>query len=235
MAANPGQYGISEMASILDVPNNSVFRISHTLREEGYLNYDDSSRKFSLSDKLFSIAVASTGEKRLLELAKESLQNLCDLTGETALVGTLSGHEGIILDQVVSQQPIKFSVDTGLRFPLYTGAPGKVFLAYMNEHERNVLLKKIKMKRFTKTTITTQSELKTVLRQVKLSGVAYDYEEEIEGLHCVAAPVFNADGNVIASIWITGLKFRLNKERLHELSKDVKREADALSARLSVS
>lgn len=91
----------------------------------------------------------------------------------------------------------------------------------------------IELIRFNKNTITDKTKLLDELKQVKQQGVAYDHAEQIEGCHCIAAPVINQYGYPIAAIWVTGPSSRIPTSDFHELGLKVKQAADAVSQQLS--
>ena len=81
------------------------------------------------------------------------------------------------------------------------------------------------------TTLTGVAALRRVLEEARASGLAFDREEEVESLHCVAAPIFNHRGYPIAALWITGPSYRFRREDFARNGKNVKEAADRISAR----
>ena len=78
-------------------------------------------------------------------------------------------------------------------------------------------------------TITEPSQLRTELEKVRKNGYAVDFEEQEEGVRCLAAPVFGPNGEVFAAMSISGPASRLNKGHLNELVPDIKRISAAFS------
>lgn len=232
MATRPAGSGISEMAEALELPKNSVFRILNTLHASGYIQRDESSKTYRLGRKLLSLGYAAVGETNLVEKALDVMRVLRDLTKETTLFGTLLGDEGIVLEQVPSPLPIKFLVEVGARYPLHTAAPGKAMLAFLPESERSAIVNRIEYPRFTARTITSAKDFSAELDDVRISGYAIDHAEQIEGLHCIAAPIFNQHGYPCASIWITGPSVRLPRQNFSKLGEVVIEKAQIISARL---
>jgi DNA-binding IclR family transcriptional regulator len=232
MAKNPKEYSSSELANQLSLPNNSVFRIAATLEGKGFLDKDPDSKKFRLSTKMLSLGYSALGELNIVAQALDILQDLRDATGETALLGIRTGNEGVVLEHVPSAHPVKFLVSPGTRFPLHTAAPGKVFLAYLPERTRNAIIEKMDFHQFRPNTIKNKDELLESLESTLKNGYAIDIAEELEGVHCIAAPVFNYTGNLAAAVWITGPAERLPQKDFKQLGTEAIKQATRLSKRL---
>jgi len=230
MARQPKGCGITEIAGKLGYPKNSVFRILKTLGAKGYLIETD--RLYQLSAKFLAIGYSAVGEAHMVEKAIDVMRELRDEVNETVLLGTLVGNKGVILEQVLSTQPLKVMVDQGHNFALHTAAPAKAMLAYTNQEDRNKIIDSITYTRFTERTLITKRQFVNNLKEVRKKGYATDMAEEIFNLHCVACPIFNHKPEPIASIWITGPSDRLQPERFDEIGGIIGEFALKISRRL---
>ncbi len=219
LSDHPNGLNTTEIAERLRVPKNSVFRITRTLFERGYLHRDESNKSFRLTEKFFHLGSSSSGEQSLIERSLAVMRELRDETRETVLIGTLLGSEGVVLEQVVGKHPFKFMVDPGLRFYLHTAAPGKAILARLPETEAERVLQTMPMPRFTDRTITSVEDFRKELQRVREDGYAVDCAEEFEGQHCVAAAIVNAYHYPIAAIWITAPSTRFPETRFEEIGR----------------
>lgn len=231
LARYPEGLGLSEIAEQLSLPKNSVFRIVSTLCAYEYLVRDEISKRVKLTRKLFLLGSSVLDGNHLLESSLDVLRTVRDLTGETALIGVLAGTKGTVLEQIPSHQPLKFLVDPGTCFPLHTSAPGKVFLAFLPQDEAMQVISHLTLTRYTNNTITAVPALRAELQQVRTQGFGLDMGEEIEGLNCVGAPIFNHQGYPIAAIWVTGPSFRLTQERIEGIAGVVCQNALIISKR----
>ena len=231
LSKNPRGMGISELSRELGMPKNSVFRILTTLYSSGYLQRDDEGRIYSMSRKVLALGYEALDEHSLVEKSLDVMRELRDRTGETVLIGTLLGGEGVVLELVPGNQPIKFLVEIGTRFPLHTAAPAKAILAFLPADEAEARIGKITFRKFTPATIGSAAALRRVLGETRCTGIAFDREEEMESLHCVAAPVFNHRGYPIAAIWITGPSFRFLRGDSARTGAEVREAAQRISAR----
>ena len=231
LAKAPRGMGISELSRELGMPKNSVFRILTTLYSSGYLQRDEEGRIYSLSRKILALGYEALDDLSLVDKSLDVMRELRDETGETVLVGTLVADHGVVLELVPSSQPIKFLVDVGARFPLHTAAPAKAMLAFLPERDLEAQVKRIVFRKFTLSTITSAVAFRRVLDEVRASGMAFDREEEMESLHCVAAPIFDHRGYPVAAIWITGPSYRFREEDFPRLGRKVRQAAERISAR----
>jgi IclR family acetate operon transcriptional repressor len=231
LAKAPRGMGISELSRELGMPKNSVFRILTTLYSSGYLQRDHEGRIYSLSRKILALGYEALDDLSLVDKSLDVMRDLRDETGETVLLGTLAGDHGVVLELVPSSQPIKFLVDVGARFPLHTAAPAKAMLAFLPERDLEAQVKRIVFRKFTASTITSQAPFRRLLEEVRESGVAFDREEEMESLHCVAAPIFDHRGYPVAALWITGPSYRFREEDFPRLGRKVRQAAERVSAR----
>ena len=214
LAKQPKGCGITEIADKMGYPKNSVFRILKTLASKGYIIEAD--RLYQLSAKFLAIGYSAVGEAHMVEKAIDVMRQLRDEVNETVLLGTIVGTMGVILEQVLSTQPLKVMVDPGHNFALHTAAPSKAILAYMNREDQAKIIDSITYTRFNERTIITKRHFVETLKEVRTKGYATDLAEEIMNLHCVACPIFNHKPEPIAAIWITGPSDRLQPERFDE-------------------
>ncbi len=232
LTAHPDGLTLAGMTERIDMPKNSIFRIAATLTLRGYVERDEVTKVYRLSRKLLSISQAALGSDRFVQVAGPILKELRDATGETALLGILSGAQGIVLDQVPSSHPVKVVVEIGHAFPLHTAAPAKAMLAHWASASQKAFVQQIKFTRRTRHTITSSSAYLAELRKTKTAGYALDRGEESETFACVAAPVFDHRGHPVVAIWISGPSDRMTPAKIKEFGPTVRKFADQLSRQL---
>jgi len=145
--------------------------------------------------------------------------------------GSDRSNHGVVVEHVPSPDPLKSLINVGHSFPLHTAAPGKAMLAFLPPEERDAILATMPFTRFNQRTITGKQAFYRELDETRTKGYAVDRGEEIESLHCVAAPVFDHRGRPLASIWITGPSFRLREEDFPRLAQFVIEKAEVISRR----
>lgn len=229
MAKEPQGWSVTALADRLGFPKNSVFRICRSLHAMRYLRRMQQS--YFLSPKLLAVAYAGLGAQNLIEKAIDVLRDLRNVTNETTLYGILVGNEGVVLEQVVSNHPMKYVVDVGHRFPLHTSSPGKAILAFLPKDERDRIIDQLDFKKYTQNSITRRSDFLRALEQVRESGFSVDHGERLEGINCVGAPVLNFRKVPVAAVWVTGPDFRLPHSSFNKVGKIVREHAIEISHR----
>jgi DNA-binding IclR family transcriptional regulator len=223
---------LSALSSQLGFPKNAVFRITNTLKARGYLARDEKTLKFRLTDKLLRVSQPRVERKGLLEVSMDAMRGLRDECRETVQIGRRFGDEGVILEQVEGLHPLRISVDAGLRFPLHNNAPGKLLLAFLPEGPRAATIKRIPLAPSTPRTITDRADLARECERIREQGYAVDFAEADEGIHCVAAPIVDPQGQILATVWISAPSRRLPRASFAEVSVPVRRAGEQISARL---
>jgi DNA-binding IclR family transcriptional regulator len=222
-----------ELASALEIPSNSVFRISRTLEDRGYLERDEVNKRLRLTQKLLRLSCRpSSGERSVTECSLEAMRALREDTLETVLLGTLSGAEGIVIEQISGKHPFRFVVDVGVRFALHTAAPGKAMLSALPTPEAEAIIAQMPFTRFNARTITDADAFRKELQRTRAAGYGIDEGEEREGAHCIGAGILNSLGVPVAAVWVTGPSSRLPIRDFPRVGKRVKDAAAQISAKL---
>lgn len=232
LGQNPGGLNVTELSEGLQIPKNSAFRIAVTLQENGYLERLEPSKSYRLTSKFMGCGATAVSEHNLFEKSIGVMRALRDLTGETVLLGTRIGAEGIVLDQVPGSHNFRFSVDPGVRFPLHTAAPGKVMLAHLREEEREAIIGQMAFERFTPNTITGADAFRKEIAAVRDRGYGFDLAEEMDGQYCVGAVILDSRSEPVASLWITAPATRLPDSELDAVGQLIRSHADMISTSL---
>lgn len=112
--------------------------------------------------------------------------------------------DGVIIGQIPGTQRFSFRLAVNQHFPLHAGAPGKAIVAFLPLKEQNDIISRMTFTRFNARTISTQKAFLKELARIRKQGYATDLAEEVEGCHCVSAPVLDQEQHPVAAIWITG-------------------------------
>lgn len=235
LLSRQGRLSQTEIAAQLKCPLSSVFRITMTLVEYGFLERDPETKTFRLTQKMLVVGQRALGDPDLIGQSVPVMRELRDIAKDTILLGVLNEAEIIILDQVLGTHLFRFSVNAGHRVPVYCSAPGKAILAFLPEKPRDETIAKIKFVRHNENTITSPGAFKRELIQVAKQGYALDRGEEYPGIYCVGAPVFDRNGYPIAAIWVTGPDQHVKPEQLPAIGQQVRDHAARISARLGFS
>ncbi len=232
IAQHPQGLTIQEMVNIMGHSKTSIYRIVCSLEEMGYLRKDQQTGSFSLTRKMFKIGLSTLGTTTIIEHSYDPMRRLRDKLRETVVLGTLMRTKIIILEQVIGSHHFSFILKPGMGVGVHASAPGKVFLANIEEVERDDILSKIEFTKYTNRTITNIPDFLLELERVKACNYGVDMGEELSGVRCIGAPVFNMAGKIAASVWISGPAERLSDESLEANSIEVVACANEISEKL---
>jgi len=225
LGSHPGGLTLTELSAHLDFPKNAVFRITNTLRARGFLGRDGRTLRFTLTDKLVRVSQPRLEKRGLIELSMDAMRELRDESRETVQIGRRIGDEGVILEAVEALHPLRISVDAGLRFPLYNNAPGKVLLAFSPERDRRATIERLSLEPCTPRTITDRAELARECERIRQLGYGTDFAEADEGIHCVASPIIDGGGALVATIWVSAPSRRMPRASFPDVGRLVMKAA----------
>jgi len=223
---------LTEIARELDLPVNSVFRITGTLHNRGYLQRREDDKRFVLTNKLFDLSRPQVREKSLVVCALESLKWLRDASGETTQLLTSVNHKMTVLEQCISSQPIKVSSTVGLQVPMFSCAPGKAVLAHLPSAELDAFFASVKLKAYTSTTLATRNALEADLTKTRKRGYSTDIAEGLEGIHCAGAVVLDEYHYPVAAVTVMAPSFRVKRDQFEKLGHLCIQAAETITRRL---
>lgn len=229
--AKAGQAGVTEIAGELGVHKSTVSRLIAVLESRGFVEQVSGRGKYRLGFAIARLARATSGHLDLARLSQDVCDDLTDALGETTNVAILD--EDRIVNVVESIGPGEITLRTwvGQNCPAHATSSGKVLLAGLDAAEVGARLAD-PLPTFTPHTIASLADLMADLATVRSRGWASVTEELEVGLNAVAAPVRDADGQVVAALSVSGPSYRLGQDQLDEVAKQTMAAAEAVSRRL---
>jgi IclR family transcriptional regulator, acetate operon repressor len=229
--AASGGMTLSEIASELDQSPATAYRVLTTLETRGIVEADPVAQTWHVGPGAFRIGSAFLRRTNLAERARPLMRALMEATGETANLGVEAGETVLFLSQVETHESIRAFFPPGTRSPMHASGIGKALLAeYPADRVARIAARGLD--RFTPRTLSDAGALLSDLAAIRARGYAVDDEERNDGMRCVAAPIFNATGEPVAGISISGPAARVTPARIPGIGQEVRRTADALSAAL---
>jgi len=234
LAEAPRGLNRNEIAAATGCSPNMVYRIMMTLVDAGWAYRNAETGEYRLSRRLLDIAVAGSDEYSLVSAAWPEMCALRDETNITVQLGMLtSDGEGLLLETAESRNPIRFVAEKGVRIAdIHTGAGWKSILAFLPAAECKRLLDGLSFRKFTATTITSRAAFEKVLDEIRRNGYALDDSEMIEGVHCIAAPVFDRTGRPVGTLSLSAPADQLPRKDFKRRAVSVIAAAAATSAKL---
>jgi IclR family KDG regulon transcriptional repressor len=225
------EIGISELSKRLVLPKSTVHRLASTLADAGMLEQNQETGRYRLGLVMFELGSLVRRKMDFSSTAKPYLMDLRESTGETVHLTVLGQTSVVYINTLESKQSIRMTLDVGLRKPAYCTAEGKALLAF-KPPEVVEQIAAAGMPARTPKTITDLAAFQKELAAVRARGYAFGDEEYEEGLRCIAAPVRDHYGNVIATVSIAGPSQRLTKKVMESYAAVVMDTAENISLRL---
>lgn len=227
-----GDLGVNEIARLVGMHKSTVSRLCATLENAGYLERDSSTNRFRLGARIYQLAGSSSPTTDVRLLARPVMLELVESSRETATLGVREGKDIVTIDVVDGLNHMRMATRVGMRTHLHASAVAKAILAWMPEPEVDELLVDWPMTGLTPNTVTDAATLKGRLSEVRERGFALDMEEMEVGLRCVAAPIRDPRGRVVAGISISGPRHRMTEEAMKRFGPLVREAGEKISARL---
>lgn len=205
--------GITDFSRALEIPKATVQNIVSTLEDNGLLEKDPMTQKYRLGPVLFQLGMQYANSMDLTMIARVWLEKLCTQYGEMSQAGIVMGERIVTVMKVEPDLNYMVFPHAGSVVPPHSTAMGKVLLTWMSPVMRDRILAGCSFAKFTDKTIGSRESFLKELEKVKRDGVAFDFEESIIGLSCVAAPVFNNKNECMAAISLSGNASKIESRR----------------------
>lgn len=229
------EFGVNEIARLVGMHKSTVSRLCATLENAGYLQRDVSTGRFRLGARIFQLAGVLSPPSDVRMVARPVMTQLVESSRETATLGVREGSDIVTIEVVEGLNHMRMATRVGMRTQIHASAVAKAILAWAPEADVDAVLADWPLVPLTPNTITDPAELKRRLAAVRQQGYAVDLEELEVGLRCVAAPIRDPRGQVIAGLSISGPRHSMTPEAMHHFGELVRSAADAISARLGSS
>jgi IclR family acetate operon transcriptional repressor len=213
---------------------STLYRILSALMSRGMLDLDKRDQSYVLGPKFTMMAGSINQNSDLIARASAPLRELAEIHGENINLAVLNGFVAVTVARWQGAAAHPFSSALGESKPLHATSVGKVFLAFSEPAIKDMLLKMVDYHVFTDKTLTTPASLEADLRITQARGFALDDNEILDGVVCVAAPIFGPDGKVVAAASFNCPAHRMGANRRAELASVIQAAANRISSELAV-
>ncbi|MDA8236106.1 MAG: IclR family transcriptional regulator [Clostridia bacterium] len=223
--------GVRELSEKVGLNRSTVNRLVATLEQAGYVEQDRERGKYRASLRLFELGNKVVQDLDIKERAYPIMQKLSKATEETIYLAVLDGNQFLYVSIIDSPQMLRCSANIGISPPMYCSASGKVILTYLSEDRKLAFLPE-KFHLYGPNTISNFTDLEAELAGIRRNGYAIDDEEWNPDTRALAAPVWNYDRKIQATLSIAGPKVRMPRQRMEEIAQLLVKGAQELSASL---
>ncbi|HEV3179357.1 MAG TPA: IclR family transcriptional regulator [Steroidobacteraceae bacterium] len=222
---------LSELMQATELPKPTLHRTLALFEDAGFLAREPGGRAYIIGERLSRFALDALRSDGAAAERRTILRRVVSEISETCNLAVLYKNAVIYLDRVEAPWPLRLHLPgDGVALPPHCCASGKLLLAYFPAAERQRLLALMPLQRFTERTITDRAVLDSELDRIVSVGYAADNEEYVLGVACVAVPVRNRHGDVVASIAVQGATARLPLMRAIEFVPRLRIAAEQIGA-----
>lgn len=232
LAQEPHGLSFAQLQERTGWPRSSTYNLLRTMEETGHIAFDEGSRTYSVGLRVWEAGQSYERAHDLSSHGQAYLQSAAAALGETVQLAVLDGLDNVYIAKVDTNHQLRLVSEIGSRLPAYTTGLGKVLLAHLSETELRQRLKDVELHAFTPNTIADKEELIRHLKQIREAGYATDIGEHTLGVFCVAVPVRDSTGAVVAAMSSSVPEARVDdalKKAMHEV---LSRSASDLSRAL---
>lgn len=227
-----GAVGPSELSQRLGMSKTTVHRFLQTLKNLGYVAQEGDTDRYRLTIRLFELGAKALENVDLVREADTEMRRIAQLTREAVHLGAFDEDAIIYIHKIDADYGLRMQSRIGRRNPLYSTAIGKVLLAYMPPDEARDVLSKVEFRKSTQKTLGSAEAVLSILPRVRQQGFGEDNEEQEDGLLCIAVPVFDRFGRVIAGLSISFPTMRCGADTKAHYVALLQQAGAAISARL---
>jgi DNA-binding IclR family transcriptional regulator len=205
---------VAEISNALDLYPSKVSRMLTTLEAEGFFERDSNNGKYRLGLGFFTLGMAYIFNFPLRKIIRPHVEQMAKELNLTASWAIMKNFDVIVIDRIQNLNIDLLTYRIGLNLPIHSTSLGKVLLAYLPEEEQDKILQSVELKKITPKTVVDPKLIKENLKIVLERGYSTDEGETHEDLTCIAVPIKNGDGDVIAAINLMDEKSRTSAEKL---------------------
>ena len=226
------QRRLTDISDKLGLNKSTTHRLLALLKKKGLVVADPRTQLYSLGPGIVDLAWVVLRQQDLRDVCRPYLLRLQQTTHETVSLYTRAGDKRVCVEELESEQHIKYAQRVGMTAPLHVGAPGKALLGFLPPQELEALLDGLDLTAVTENTFTDREQLSLELLVTRTRGFAISAGERTPGASAVAAPIWDRSGLPIAAVCVLGPEQRLTLGKLQELGPQVIQVAQEMSAAL---
>lgn len=219
-----GHRNLKEICEQLRLPKSTVHRILQGLIEARYIR-EVKGIGLVLGTKMIQLGIRAQADMPLKEIAKPYIRELAQFTRDTVHLGIKDEDEIFYLDKIPGQRQVQMRSQVGDRLPLAATGVGKALMLDMPKMEWQRLI--------SNQTILDVEQMMNRMDQYAKGGYSFDLEDNDDLVRCVAVPIRNKNGNIIAAISVTSIKDYMDDQRMKELIPIIQSYSEEISKQLN--
>jgi IclR family transcriptional regulator, acetate operon repressor len=226
--------GARELSELVDTPRSTAQRLLQTLDSCDMVEQDPVTRRYRLGPRTVQLGMVGLSRVDVRTRALPYMTHLRSVTGETIGLNVRVGDARMYLEQLQSRHVLRAQAEVGQLYPLHSGAPGRVLLAFLDDDEIHRILDSTELVPLTGQTPLTAEHVLELVEQTRALGYAAAFQETIPGLNTIAVPVQDHRGSVVAGLSVSGPASRFDEAAMQEVRPQLLRAAEELSKELGL-
>lgn len=206
--------GVTELAKELNINKSTAFRIFETLQKFNMVEQNKSTLKYKLGPAILKLSENLYKNLNIISISKKYMMKLVEEVGESVHLCTLSNDSAVVIEQIMTNSRLTVNAKIGHKEPLHSSSVGKCLLAFFDEDTKDQIIDRLDLIKFTDKTITNKQDLLKELEIVKEQKYAIDDGEISEDIKCIAAPIYNHQGEVLYSIGVSAPYARMGDDKV---------------------
>ena len=232
LAVHSQGLSLSEVAGYVGLPNSTAHRLLTTLQNERYVRFESERSVWLIGVQAFCVGAAFVRSRDLVTIARPYMRRLMEQSGETVNLAIADRGEVIYIAQVETQKMMRAIAGPGGRAPMHCSGLGKALLAVADAATLDKLMGSMELHRETAYTLITAQDLERDLDKARAHGFAVDNEENVVGLRCVAAVIYDEHSSPLAALSVSGPTARITEQRIPLLGEAVAGIAAEITAEI---
>lgn len=229
--SNP-ELSLADIAAQTEVAKSTTFRLVSVLVDYGYLERVPDTDRYRIGIRAFELGSVYIQSTSIEGEARPFLERLAVKCRQTANLGVLNGGEVVHIAVVAPDRAIRYNASVGDRELVYCTGLGKALISEFSDEQLAELVEQHPFVQRTRRTITSLEVLRAHLSDIREQGYSLDDEESIVGLRCVAAPIRNEKGEIVAAVSVSGPSSEYGESAFSEYVAAVTEAAHGISTRL---
>ena len=210
VAASTKPLSATEINEVLDLPKATAHRLCSKLEARGYLLKRIDGKTYQPGNRLFDVAVGVLASSRFGATRHAILTELSEKVGETCNIAYPDGLYMAYSDRVETKAPLRLQFPIGMRVPLYCTASGKLYLSTLPKSRRKGVIRKLKLERHAKNTITNPDILLAEIDSIERQQFSIDNQELYDDVIAIAVPIKDRHGRFYSSLAIQAPATRIS-------------------------
>lgn len=232
--ASNGAMAARDLERLTGIPRSTAQRLLQTLHRCDMVQQDAVMQRYSLGPRVMQLGAACLSRVDVRTRGLPYMKELWQQSGETVGLSVRVADSRIYIEQLESRQTVRTKAEVGELYPLYSGAPGRVLLAFMNDDEAERILNEADFRRLTEHTPPSKEKVRQLVHDVRVRGYAMAFEETIAGLNTIAAPIFDHAHQIAAAMSISGPAPRFDEDAMRGVLDSLLSATAAVSRELGL-